>query len=228
MVVILVATLFAAFVTIDLLHERRRRRVLAREGQMLHDRVHEREPQWVAGYELPEDMHYHQGHTWVHWVSPEQAYVGIDDFARRLLGKVEKVKAPPVGAWLTQGEGAIEMHKGDAEAELVSPLSGEVVAINPRLRSDASVVHRDSYGHGWLFKIRSPHLLEQLGNLLHGRLAQRWVEDVRDRFQHELMLATGSVIQDGGTTVDDLSEHLDPDEWQRLVDEFLVPSHEAR
>lgn len=221
MVVIFVAVFFAVFVTIDLVLERRRRSELARQGQALHDRIREAEPHFAAGYELPEGFAFHKGHTWVHWVAPDQALVGVDDFARRLIGHPDKVDIPAVGAWLDQGEGSVKVRHGDDTINLASPVSGEIIARNPELKSDPDLMHKDSYGHGWLFKVRSPELVEQIKNLLDGSLADRWMEDVRDRFHHQLVLATGSVIQDGGTTVDDLPAVLEHDRWRALTDEFL-------
>jgi glycine cleavage system H lipoate-binding protein len=222
MAVILVIICFAIFIVVDLAQARRQREIIAAEGRALHEKAHEKEPHWVAGYELPEHLHYHQGHTWVHWVSPDQAYVGVDDFARRLLGKHTHWSVPSVGAWVQQGEGVVSAAHTDKKTRLSSPLTGEVVATNRRLKRDSELVHRESYGNGWLFKVRSPRLAEQFENLLQGRLARRWMEDVRDRFQNQLVVATGNVVQDGGTTVDNLDEELDPVAWSNLVDEFLA------
>jgi glycine cleavage system H protein len=228
MVVILVAILFVAIVTFELVLERRRRRELDLAGDALHEAAHEAEPRWVAGYQLPPSMHFHQGHTWVHWVSPKEAYIGVDDFGRRLLSKVSKVKAPAVGAYVTQGDKAVKVACNGKEAELLSPLSGEVVGINPRLKDNPDLLFKDSYGSGWIYKVRSPHLFKGLSNLLHGSLAERWMEDTRDRFQHRLMLATGSVMQDGGTTVENLADYLDDEQWDGMVDEFLLGKEDVR
>jgi glycine cleavage system H protein len=221
MVILLVAITFAIFVGIDALLERRRRHTLAHEGEALHARLRESEPEFVAGYEMPGDLHYHRGHLWVHWVAPDQAFVGLDDFARRLVGHPDKVVVPHVGSWTDQGEATVEVRNGVHNAELQAPLSGEVIAVNPALRNDPDAVHRDSYGRGWLYKIRSHRLAEQLNGLLDGSLAERWMEDTRDRFHHQLVLASGSVIQDGGTTVEDLAAQLDPELYDQLVEEFL-------
>lgn len=229
MVIILVAALFAIFVTVDLIQERRRRRALVAEGQALHEAAHAQDPQWIAGFQLPDRMHYHQGHTWALWVSPDQAYVGVDDFARRLIGKGAKWKVPSVGSWVEQGKGATHAQKNEKDAALASPLTGEVIATNPRLRNgEDDSVHADAFGHGWLYKVRTPDMPEQLKNLLHGRLATRWMEDVRDRFQNELVLATGNVVQDGGHMADDLSESLDSETWSEFVDEFLQSKSQIR
>lgn len=221
MVVILVAVVFAVFVTLDLVMERRRRGELVRQGQVLHDRIKEAEPHFAAGYEMPEGLVFHKGHTWVHWVAPDQALVGVDDFARRLIGHPTKIEVPAVGAWLDQGEGSAKVRRGDDTVRIASPVSGEIIARNTELKSDPDLMHKDNYGRGWLFKVRSSELREQIENLLDGTLADRWMEDVRDRFNHQLVLATGNVMQDGGTTVDDLPTVLEHDRWRGLADEFL-------
>jgi hypothetical protein len=109
------------------------------------------------------------------------------------------------------------------QAHLLSPVAGEVIATNPRLNDDPDLFFRDNYGRGWLYRVRSPRLFKDIPNLLSGSLARRWMEDTRDRFQRRLMLATGSVIQDGGTSVEDIAHDLDRAIWPALVGEFLIP-----
>ncbi len=55
------------------------------------------EPVWVAGFQVPDGLHYHRGHTWVRAIGPDTAVVGLDDFARRLIGPVSRAKLPEVG-----------------------------------------------------------------------------------------------------------------------------------
>jgi glycine cleavage system H protein len=224
MVVILVVLTFALFITLDIVRERKRATILLREGEALHHEISESEPHWVAGFKLPQSLSYHPGHTWVHWVSPDEAYVGLDDFARRLSGKDTKVCPPPMGTVVSQGEPAIAVQRNGEKAELLSPIGGEIVGVNPRLKEDPGLAFKDSYGLGWIYKIKSPSLFKQLANLLRGSLAERWMEDTRERFQYRLMLASGSVIQDGGVPVEDIASSLKPDEWRALVDEFLTRS----
>jgi glycine cleavage system H protein len=157
----------------------------------------------------------------VHWVSADQAYVGVDDFARRLIGKDSRVSAPPVGTHVAQGEDVIRVRHGKDEVRLYAPVAGEVVGVNPALKEDPALPYRDAYGKGWLYKIRSPRLYKDLTNLLYGSLAERWMEDTGHRFRHRLMEVSGSVIQDGGTPVEDLAGALNAEEWRALADEFL-------
>jgi glycine cleavage system H lipoate-binding protein len=222
MVIAFVVMTFAAFILLDLLIRSRQTARLSRVVDILRKALDEADPRWVAGFRLPVSLHYHQGHTWVYLESPDRAYVGVDDFARRLLGKTSRIQSPSVGTYLQQGQGSLRVRRDGEAVELPSPVSGEVVAVNPNLKKSPDLVHKDSYGQGWIYKIRSRRLVNELANLLHGSLAARWMEDTRDRFQHHMMLATGSVIQDGGAPVEDLSESLTREEWRGLVKKFLL------
>lgn len=227
MVVILMVLTFAGFVLVDAVLERRRRAEIVREGETIREEIAREEPRFVSGFRLPRALHYHPAHTWAQRVTPTLAYVGVDDFARRLLGKGTKVRAPRVGTLVRQGESVVEVTRDGRRTSLVSPVTGEVVAINPRLGKEPDLVNRDPFGSGWLFKVRSKRLPKDLGNLLRDGLAEQWTRLTRERFLQHMMLASGSVIQDGGVPVDDISAEVDGARWQLLVDEFLDPSKES-
>lgn len=196
------------------------------EGEPFHHALGTTAPKWVAGFMLPPILSYHRGHTWVHWAEPDCAYVGLDDFARRLVGEGAKVSVAPVGSQV--GEGFIRVKRDGHEVRLLAPVEGEIVSTNPRFKNDPDLVFGDNYGRGWICKIRSPHLFKEIPNLLNGTLAERWMEDTRDRFQHRLMLVTGNVIQDGGASIEDIASGLGSDEWQSLADEFLAQKPELK
>lgn len=221
MVILLVVLVFSAIVILDLVIERRRDVEVRAEGESRHHALKKTEPKWIAGFKLPEALNYHWGHAWAHWVSPQVAYVGIDDFARRLLGSNARLTTRPVGTQVSQGEGILEVKRNGYQADLLSPVTGEVVAVNPELRDHPDLVFGDNYGRGWIYKIKSPELFRELPNLISSSLAERWMEDTRDRFQHQLMVATGSVIQDGGASIEDIGANLDSEQWRVLVSEFL-------
>lgn len=180
------------------------------------------EPVWVAGYQLPESLHYHRGHTWVRPIDGQTALVGLDDFARRLLGSARAVQVPPVGTWLRQGAGAFGLEVDGRAARLVSPVEGEVVAVNPALREQPTLATDDPYGRGWLCKVRSSDLATSLRNLFSGSLARRFTEDSREGLDLRLMALSGSVLQDGGEPVADFARHLSTEDWSRLVGELLL------
>ena len=119
------------------------------------------DPVWVAGYELPEALHYHRGHTWARIVGKDTVAIGIDDFSRRLVGKANGVELPIVGAYVRQGGRGATIESDGRAADVIAPVDGEVVAVNPDLEDQPNLVTDDPYGRGWLLKIRSTNLADQ-------------------------------------------------------------------
>lgn len=180
------------------------------------------EPVWVAGYQMPEELAYHRGHTWVRPLDANTALVGVDDFARRLLGPVDRIELPAAGSWLRQGAKSVQLGLGRRSVELAAPIEGEVLATNPQVERQPGLATSDPYGRGWLMKVRSSELGRNLANLMSGSLARRFMEDSRERLQHQLMALSGTVLADGGEPAADFARHLPDDDWRRLTHELLL------
>jgi glycine cleavage system H protein len=216
-----VLLIFTFFLTLDYLRHRKTEEALvaapaAEPGAFVP------EPVWVAGYQMPEDLHYHRGHTWVRQTGPDTAVIGLDDFARRLVGPAATVKLPAAGTWLRQGAEAVGLGLGDRAVDLVAPIEGEVMEVNPLVAAQPGLATSDPYGRGWLLKVRTSELGRNLSNLLSGSLARRFMEDARERLQHQLMALSGSVLADGGEPVADFARHLPDEDWRHLVKEHLL------
>lgn len=190
MTVLLVILMFAVFFTADYLLSRRHVAVGGQASETTTSFGFEPArvpatfgldpaPVWVSGYQLPADLQYHRGHTWARALNAETAVVGIDDFARRLVGKIKSVQLPKVGQKVRQGARTttIAATAGERAAALLSPLDGEVLEINPRLAEQPELATEEPYGRGWLYKVRTRNLADNLNNLMSGSLARRWTED---------------------------------------------------
>lgn len=77
-----------------------------------------------------DDRLYAETHEWAKKIGENRFHVGITDYAQDNLKDIYAVELPKVGETLEQFQawGQIESEKG--ASELVSPLSGKVVAIN--------------------------------------------------------------------------------------------------
>jgi glycine cleavage system H protein len=186
------------------------------------------EPVFVAGYELPEHCHYHRGHTWARLLGPDTVAVGMDDFARKLVGPVKSVTLPPPGAWIRQGASAFEVETEDRSADLLAPVEGTVIEVNSEVVRHPALCSEDPYGHGWLIKIQSAALAANVRNLMSGHLARHWIEDARAELERRMVVLSGSVLQDGGALHQDFAKHLEFDEWRRLVETFLLTEAHER
>ncbi len=222
MAVILVLLMVTVFMTLDYVFGRRSLEQLAEPNVTDPIPIPAVEPVWVAGYQLPEDLRYHPGHTWVRALGADTAAIGMDDFASRLVGHAKALVLPSVGDRLEAGQPAFGVLSEVGGADLIAPLSGEVVEVNPRLATNSSLATDEPYARGWLVKLRTRDLTSGLRNLMSGTLAQRWTEDARAHLDMHLMALSGSVLQDGGEPVTDFARHLPEEDWKRLVGEFLL------
>jgi glycine cleavage system H protein len=104
---------------------------------------------------MPKDLLYTEEHEYIKATDePGVVQIGITDYAQGELGDVVYVELPPVGTSFGRMDvfGTIEAVK--AVSELFSPLSGEVVAVNPRLDKEPALVNTDPYGDGWMIRVR--------------------------------------------------------------------------
>ncbi|MDD2247740.1 MAG: glycine cleavage system protein GcvH [Proteiniphilum sp.] len=101
---------------------------------------------------FPENVKYSSDHEWVR-VEGSEAYVGITDFAQDELGEIVYVDVTSEGEALAQGDvfGSIEAVK--TVSDLMMPMGGEVLELNPKLDDAPELVNKDPYGEGWIIKI---------------------------------------------------------------------------
>lgn len=102
---------------------------------------------------FPDDLHYSRSHEWVR-VEGDTATVGITEYAQKELGEVVYVELPEVGHVFDSGQefGTVESVK--AVSELFSPVAGEVTEVNKQAVEDPAALNEDSYGDGWLIKLK--------------------------------------------------------------------------
>ncbi|HUH17113.1 MAG TPA: glycine cleavage system protein GcvH [Methylomirabilota bacterium] len=102
----------------------------------------------------PDDLRYSKEHEWVR-VDGDEATIGITSFAADELGDIVFVELPEVGATLSQFGtfGVVESVK--AVSDLYSPISGEVVAVNEKLRETPELLNSSPFDEGWIAKVGS-------------------------------------------------------------------------
>lgn len=102
---------------------------------------------------IPSDRKYTDHDEWA-LLEDTILTLGITDFAQDALGELVHIELPEVGDELHSGDAACEVESVKAVAEVFSPVSGEVVAVNEALDGNEELVNTDPYGAGWLVKIR--------------------------------------------------------------------------
>lgn len=103
--------------------------------------------------QVPMDLYFIDDHTWV-LVEDYIGTIGLTDYGQSELSEIVYIELPEIGTEVFQGSpfGTIEAMK--TVAELISPMSGEVIEANENIVNDPRLVNVDPYGEGWMIKIK--------------------------------------------------------------------------
>jgi glycine cleavage system H lipoate-binding protein len=223
MVVILVLLTFGIFLLIDYIRSQKQLERVAVKQTESRQPAPRIVPAMVAGFEVPENMRYHAGHTWALSESRELVRVGMDDFASKLIGRIDSITLPQRGRWIRQGQKIWTIFRDGKSVDMVSPIEGTVTAINEAVEKDPELARKDPYGEGWLVKVEAPDAKTNFRNLLGGALARMWTDDSALRLRKRMPVGMAAALaQDGGVAVDDITAHLPDEDWATLTKEFFL------
>jgi len=173
-------------------------------------------------FDVRDGVYFHQGHGWAAPAEEGVATVGMDDFSQRLLGTPAAIELPPVGVRLKEGERGWSVRMDGESIDMLSPVSGEVVAVNDGVRANPELVNADPYERGWLMKVRLPRPEAIRRNLLSGKLARVWMADTVEKLRAMRTGELGVVLPDGGAPVAGFVRVIAPENWDEVAREFLL------
>ncbi len=108
------------------------------------------------------DLKYTKDHEWMKMEGGDVAVIGITDYAQNALGDLVFVELPKIGKQVKKGEHFAVVESVKTAAEVYSPVSGEVVAINDNLSDDPELMKK-SIEEGWIAKIKITDSSEAAG-----------------------------------------------------------------
>lgn len=110
----------------------------------------------TMSHEVPDNLLYTLNHEWLRRdeAGPDEATVGITDFAQDQVGDVVYLDLAAEGDLVTVGERCGEIESTKTVCDLYSPVSGEVLATNRELEDRPELVNASPYDEGWMIRVR--------------------------------------------------------------------------
>src|SRR5215472_10499264 len=156
MTVVLVLLTFVTFLLIDHFYSRKRVVLSAAVRVPKPSGAPQLAASLVGGFQVPESFRYHPGHTWALSESPSLVRIGMDQFAAKLAGKIERISLPQRGQWIRQGQKVWTLHRDGKSVDMVSPIEGSVADVNDAVLQNPALALNDPFGEGWLVTVQSP------------------------------------------------------------------------
>ena len=198
-------------------------RFLSRPARRVFEAAEKFIPVVNEWFRLPEEVYYHLGHSWAAPEGKNLVKVGVNDFAQKLVGKINAIHLPGLGSTVNQGEKGWTLEVDSKTIDMLSPVDGKVVAINEKIVHSPEDINKYPYV-SWLIKVESPRFSANKKQLLSGALAAKWMEEVRENLLSRTSYNLGLVYQDGGLLVDGMAKSLNKDKWDEIVRDFFLVS----
>lgn len=175
--------------------------------------------------DVPSGLFLDPGHVWAQLEPSGALRVGLDRMPLAVLGRPDRIEVRPEGTTLRAGDPLVTLFRGARKVVLRSPADGVVARVNAEANPEQ--LEQDPYGRGWLYWLTPRDVAPALKRMLVAEEARAWARGQLARLREFLATGgtgaqlVGATIQDGGALVEGLSDQLDDERWQRLVDEFF-------
>ena len=114
---------------------------------------------------VPAELKYARTHEWLKQLPDGSVEVGISDHAQQELGDLVFVELPEIGRTLAAGENFAVVESVKAASDVYAPVAGTVIAVNEQLTGTPELINQDSYGAGWIMRLKPAALGSDTGLL---------------------------------------------------------------
>lgn len=163
-------------------------------------------------------------HTWVNIEMNGTVRIGIDDFARKILDKIEEVELPRVGQDIKKGEPLFAVKRDKQTFKFHSPISGKVTLINTEHIEHPEWITIKPFELSWMCCIEPSNISEELHSLKIGEGTINWYkqeidkyEEIVNRFEKEKQQIKS--LDEGNNSVRE--EQFEEKIWREFSETFL-------
>ena len=165
------------------------------------------------------------GHTWANMAQDGSVKVGVDDFAKKLIGPVDAIDFPSIGMTVKAGQPLFGLRQKNRKVQFNSPVSGRVIKTNVLLGEDCEALEMTPYQKNWVCVIDADNLDVELPKLKIGKSAVAMFQEDIDRFRGVMKEMSKDTPDDAA--MDDVLyrgelEQLDDAQSERIAREFFA------
>jgi CheY-like chemotaxis protein/glycine cleavage system H lipoate-binding protein len=120
-------------------------------------------------FAIPGGLFISAGHCWASVEQDGVIKVGIDDFAKNIVGRIDDIELPNLKMHARRDAPLFSVRHGSHLVSFNSPISGTVCEINDDLLHDLDDLDVTPYEKNWICALDADMLDEEIGELVIGR-----------------------------------------------------------
>lgn len=178
-------------------------------------------------FSIPGGVFISKNHTWVSMNQEGIAKVGVDDFAKKLIGEVNSVELPNLGMNVKAGQPLFTVKQGNRTVTFNSPVSGKVSQVNTILKDNLGALEVTPYEKNWVCALDTESIDSEIKNLSIGKSAVAFFQEDLEKFKllmKDILKSEkkeGEYVEEGQMYIGQL-EKLNDVNWQKVIAEFFV------
>ncbi len=142
-------------------------------------------------FNVPAGVFVSQNHTWVNVEMNGAARIGLDDFARKTLGRVDGVELPKPDTAIRKGDPLFSIRHNAHVFSIASPISGRVTVVNAEHAEHPEWIGSKPFELSWMCCIDPSNLADELHALKIGAESVHWYREEIDRYGQLLQGVAG-------------------------------------
>jgi CheY-like chemotaxis protein/glycine cleavage system H lipoate-binding protein len=175
-------------------------------------------------FQIPGGVFISEGHCWANVGEEGSVKVGIDDFAKKIIGKIDSIGFPNLGMVVKKGQVLFTITQGQRTILFKSPVSGKVKEVNKFINSELDSLDISPYDKNYVCEIDADELDSELPALKIGKAAVTFYQTDIERLQalkKKTMTSKEAELEPEGAIFAGEMEKLDDINWKRFAEEFF-------
>lgn len=133
-------------------------------------------------FNVPAGIFVSPDHTWVNIEMNGTVRVGIDDFVRKIIEKIDEIELPKLDQKVKKGDILFLIKRGNHSFKISSPISGKVTLINTEHLEHPEWIAIKPFELSWMCCIEPSDLSEELHSLKIGQGTVKWYQEEIEKF----------------------------------------------
>jgi len=175
-------------------------------------------------FQIPGGVFISEGHCWANIGEEGSVKVGIDDFAKKIIGKIDSFGLPNLGMVVKKCQSLFTVTQGQRTISFKSPVSGKVKEVNKFINTEIDSLEFSPYDKNYVCEIDADELDSELQSLKIGKAAVSFYQEDIERLQSlkkKTMTSKEAELEPEGAIFAGEMEKLDDINWKRFAEEFF-------
>jgi len=157
---------------------KRKERIKKELGPTVHiAHISDFENREIDQFSIPGGVFISEGHCWLSLDEDGTAKIGVDDFAKKVIGRIDEIDLPNLGRKIKKGEALFSLKQGKMTIPFFAPASGKIVKINSQLLDHMDILEMSCYDKSWICKVDTDNIDDDVKDLKIGKTAVLFFQD---------------------------------------------------